>query len=430
MLDEVIGLFPSTFIHVGGDECPKNRWKECPKCQARIKAEGLKNEEELQSYFIRRIEENVASKGRRLIGWDEILEGGLAPKATVMSWRGMDGATAAAQLGHDYVATPTSHCYLDNPPSVISLEKVYSFEPIPQKLSAAQAAHCLGVQGNLWAEHTPTPADVNRQIWPRLCALAEVGWSPKEGRNGPDFLARIESHPMPMDGRTTAGEISVASLLGDMTDLAAMAEFPDPPYTTRQFSSYDRASTTPADPKTWFANNDSGNYLRIEDREGRKEYVMADMRGPGAIVRLWSPNPGGTLRIYLDGKETPALAAPMADLLGGKHPLLPAPIATELSQGWNLYFPIPYAKSCKVTCDKGGQYYHVGYRTYPAGTPVKTFTLAQLGAVQEQVRELAKRLAEPQNAAPAAIEWPTAKCRCHDSTGQDGGRVNLSGPRP
>jgi hexosaminidase len=194
VLDEVVGLFPSTFIHVGGDECPKARWQKCPKCQARIKAEGLKNEHELQSYFIRKIEDHLASKGRRLIGWDEILEGGLPPKATVMSWRGMGGATAAAESGHDYVATPTSHCYLDYPLSSISLEKAYSFEPIPEKLAASNRSHCLGVQGNMWTEHTPAPADVDRQTWPRLCALAEVGWSPKELRNNADFLARMEKH--------------------------------------------------------------------------------------------------------------------------------------------------------------------------------------------------------------------------------------------
>lgn len=193
VLDEVAGLFPSTFIHIGGDECPKARWKKCPKCQARIKAEGLKDEHELQSYFIRKIEDHLASKGRRLVGWDEILEGGLPPKATVMSWRGMGGAIAAAQSGHDYVATPTTHCYLDAPIARTSLEKAYSFEPIPQELTASQAMHCLGVQGNMWTEQTPTQADVERQVWPRLCALAEVGWSPKELRSWSDFRARTES---------------------------------------------------------------------------------------------------------------------------------------------------------------------------------------------------------------------------------------------
>lgn len=194
----------------------------------------------------------------------------------------------------------------------------------------------------------------------------------------------------------------MASLLDDMTNLAAMAEFPNPPYITRQFSSYDRASTTPADPKTWFANNDCGNYLRVEDRGGHKEFVMADMPGPGAIVRIWSPNPGGTLRIYLDGQEKPALEYAMADLLAGKHPLLPPPIAANLSMGWNLYFPVPYAKHCKVTCDKGGQYYHVGYRTYPAGTDVKTFSVVQLEAAKGEIRKVANRLAVPRTATPLA----------------------------
>ncbi len=230
-------------------------------------------------------------------------------------------------------------------------------------------------------------------------------------------------------GRTMAAEISMAGLLDDMTNLTAMAEFPNPPYVTKQFSSYDRASTTPADPKTWFANNDCGNYLRIEDRDGRKEHVMADMQGPGAIVRIWSPNPGGTLRIYLDGKEKPALEAPMADLLAGKHPLLPPPIATSLSMGWNLYFPIPYAKSCKVTCDKGGQYYHVNYRTYPVGTEVKTFTVAQLEAAKGEVQSLARWLATLNNGVPLPDEAVAARFGTTIDPGKTMVAVKLTGPR-
>jgi hexosaminidase len=194
VLDEVIGLFPSTYIHIGGDECPKDRWRKCPKCQARIKAEGLKDERELQSYFIRRIEEHLASKGRRLIGWDEILEGGLPPKATVMSWRGMNGAMAAAESGHDYVATPNTHCYINRPYAQISLETAYSFEPVPAALAAETRTHCLGLQGNMWSEHIVTPAEADHMIWPRLCALAEVGWSPKDPHDWKGFCARMESH--------------------------------------------------------------------------------------------------------------------------------------------------------------------------------------------------------------------------------------------
>lgn len=193
--------------------------------------------------------------------------------------------------------------------------------------------------------------------------------------------------------------ITTAHLLGEMTDLSGLAEFPNPAYTCKQFSSYDRASRSPGDPKGWFANNDCGQYLRTEERAGHKEYVMMDVAGPGAIVRIWSANPAGTLRIYLDGAEQPTVESPMADLLGGKFPGLPWPIAGEYSKGWNLYFPMPYARHCKVTSDAGNFYYHVNYRTYAAGTPVETFTLAQLKPLTARLEKLAARLAAPRGSA-------------------------------
>jgi hypothetical protein len=189
--------------------------------------------------------------------------------------------------------------------------------------------------------------------------------------------------------------VTTASLLDQMTDLAGMAEFPQPAYTCKQFSSYDRKSKSPGTPD-WFANADVGQYLRLEERNGRKEHVMMDTDGPGAIVRIWSANPAGTLRIYIDGAEQPAIEAAMADLLGGKFPGLPRPIAGEYSKGWNLYFPIPYARHCKVTSDKGGFYYHVNYRTYAAGTPVESFQLEHLQALG--TRKLAARLDNPRGA--------------------------------
>ena len=189
--------------------------------------------------------------------------------------------------------------------------------------------------------------------------------------------------------------ITTASLLDQMTDLAGMAEFPQPAYTCKQFSSYDRKSKSPGTPD-WFANADVGQYLRIEERNGRKEHVMMDTDGPGAIVRIWSANPAGTLRLYIDGAEQPALEAAMSDLLGGKFPGLPRPIAGEYSKGWNLYFPIPYARHCKVTSDKGGFYYHVNYRTYAAGTPVESFRLEHIQALGTQ--KLAARLDNPRGA--------------------------------
>jgi hexosaminidase len=194
VLGEVLELFPSKFIHIGGDECPKTRWRACPKCQKRIRDERLADEHELQSYFIRRVERFLNAYGRQLIGWDEILEGGLAPNAAVMSWRGMSGAVAAARAGHDVVASPTSHCYLDYSHEKIDLERAYSFDPIPAELTDEQRKHILGIQGSMWTELTPTATDVERQIWPRLCALAEVAWSPPGPRDFAGFSARLAAH--------------------------------------------------------------------------------------------------------------------------------------------------------------------------------------------------------------------------------------------
>ncbi len=210
VLSEVVELFPSPYIHIGGDECPKKRWKECPKCQERIKTEGLKDEHELQSYFVKRIEKVLLSKNRRLIGWDEILEGGLAPQATVQSWRGMKGAVAAAKQGHDVVASPTTHCYFDYPHSkeqaasfpywmsVLPTEKVYTFEPLPEGLTAQQQRHILGGEGNVWTEVAPQE-EIDSRAYPRLTALAETLWSPKELRNWDDFSSRLQSHYKRLD---------------------------------------------------------------------------------------------------------------------------------------------------------------------------------------------------------------------------------------
>jgi len=208
VLSEVIDLFPSEYIHIGGDECPKTRWKACPKCQARMEAEGLRDEHELQSYFVRRIERFLNSRGRRLVGWDEILEGGLAPNATVQSWRGLEGAIAAAGSGHDVISSPTSHCYLDyaqvrtpgEPTRMgfIPLERSYAFEPTPVELTPEQARHVLGLEGNMWTEHAPQER-VDWQVFPRLCALAEVGWSPREARDWDGFSARMKVHYRRLD---------------------------------------------------------------------------------------------------------------------------------------------------------------------------------------------------------------------------------------
>jgi len=205
VLTEVCALFPGKYIHIGGDECPKERWKKCERCQALIKKEKLKGESELQSYFIRRIEKFLNSKGKQIIGWDEILEGGLAPKAAVMSWRGTDGGIAAAKQKHRAVMTPGSHCYFDHyqgtpqyEPLAIggytTVEKVYSYEPTPAELSAGERQYILGAQGNVWTEYINTPRQVEYMAIPRMAALAEVVWSPAEQRDYGDFRQRLLQH--------------------------------------------------------------------------------------------------------------------------------------------------------------------------------------------------------------------------------------------
>ena len=205
VLSEVIDLFPSRYIHIGGDEVDKTAWKNCARCQARIKNENLKDEEGLQSYFIKRIEKFVNSKNRRIIGWDEILEGGLAPTATVMSWRGEAGGIEAAKMNHDVIMTPGNPVYFDHyqgDPATEplanggfnTLKKVYDYEPIPAELNEQQAKHVLGSQANLWAEYITTPNQVLYMVLPRMLALSEVVWSEKKSRNWNHFNERLQSH--------------------------------------------------------------------------------------------------------------------------------------------------------------------------------------------------------------------------------------------
>ncbi len=205
VLGEVCALFPGQYVHVGGDECPKTRWEACPKCRKRMKDEGLNDTHELQSYFIHRAEAMLAKRGKKLIGWDEILEGGLAPTATVMSWRGTEGGIAAAKARHDVIMTPGSHVYLDYYQSdpateplaiggLTTLEKTYSYEPVPKELTADEAQFILGAQANLWTEYIPTPEQAEYMAFPRACALAEVVWTAKEQKNWPDFARRMRTH--------------------------------------------------------------------------------------------------------------------------------------------------------------------------------------------------------------------------------------------
>jgi len=203
VIDEVVALFPGKYIHIGGDETPKDRWKGCPKCQARIKSEGLKDENELQSYFVQRIEKYINSKGRSIIGWDEILEGGLAPNATVMSWRGEVGGIEAARLHHDVVMSPYTFVYLDYyqghqrelepyaTGAYLPLSKVYSYDPVSPLLTEEQRKYIKGVQANTWAEQIPDEDHADYMVFPRALALAEIGWSPANKKDYGDFLQKL-----------------------------------------------------------------------------------------------------------------------------------------------------------------------------------------------------------------------------------------------
>ncbi|WP_407477849.1 glycoside hydrolase family 20 protein [Elizabethkingia meningoseptica] len=207
VIDEVLEIFPSKYIHIGGDEADKNHWKNCPKDQALMKKEGLKSVDELQSFAIRKMDKYLQSRGRILVGWDEILDGGLTPGAVVMSWRGESGGIKAANAGHDVIMTPGEFLYFDSyqtdprtqPEAIggfLPLEKVYSYNPVPSELNKENEKHVLGAQANLWAEYIPTTNHVEYMVFPRALALAEVNWTPKENKNVDDFKKRLQSHYM------------------------------------------------------------------------------------------------------------------------------------------------------------------------------------------------------------------------------------------
>jgi len=194
VLEEVLEIFPSEYIHVGGDEVPKTAWEKCLKCQARMKQQGLKNEEELQGWFIQEIGSWLRNRNRKLIGWDEILEGDVGPDAAVMSWRGIEGGIEGAASGHAIVMSPVSHCYLDFSPVQIPLKEMYLYEPIPDALTAEQRRLVLGLQGNFWSHIDRIPARVDAMIYPRLLAIAERAWSPADCRDWQDFSRRLQFH--------------------------------------------------------------------------------------------------------------------------------------------------------------------------------------------------------------------------------------------
>ena len=256
VLDEVIQLFPSQYIHIGGDECPKTRWKECAHCQELIKKNNLKDEHGLQSYFIQRIEKYVNSKGRKIIGWDEILEGGLAPNAAVMSWTGVNGGIEAAKSKHFAVMTPGAYCYFDHyqgdpqsEPNAFGgftpLDKVYSYNPIPSELTPEQGKYIMGVQANLWTEYIDNFKQVQYMIFPRLMALSEVGWGTSDPENYKNFENRVISQFKVLDKMGVNYAKSIYNISGKVVPAGTGITYE---LSTSQNSSGIRYTTDGADP--------------------------------------------------------------------------------------------------------------------------------------------------------------------------------------
>ena len=206
VLDEVCDLFPSDVIHIGGDECPRDRWKDCEKCQAKMKAEGIKDEDGLQNYFTHWVAKYLESKGRRLQGWNEIMKGGDLPMTSIVHvWNNDTDATAAAKSGRDVVYSRTNFMYIDYPWERVPMSKMYNCEPVPTDLSPDEAKHILGLQANLWTEHRPTDKSCDEFTWPRLVGMAEAGWSDGTKRDYADFLSRMKQSQYPRLALTGLG---------------------------------------------------------------------------------------------------------------------------------------------------------------------------------------------------------------------------------
>lgn len=338
VLDETIALFPdSPYIHIGGDEVLKDHWKESAFVQELKKREGLKDENEVQSYFIRRIERHLSKRGKKMIGWDEILEGGLAPNATVMSWRGMRGGIEAAKSKHDVIMTPTSHVYFDygqgdpayeplNIGSYVPLSKVYSFEPVPPELTEEEAKYVIGGQANIWTEYMKTPQHIEYMAFPRMLALSEVLWSKKEDRDFSDFERRLWAHLPQLDKQNVNYRIPEPGGLQNIvteSDRVSLELRPGPGtrvhYTTDGSTPDERS---PAYSRPIEVRLGEGEVKTLKTivvlPTGRKSVVYAAtiVRGkmreadettaakPGLIYRLLVPNDDPSLKSMVENGET------------------------------------------------------------------------------------------------------------------------------
>ncbi|MCD2322795.1 family 20 glycosylhydrolase [Sphingomonas sp. IC-56] len=374
VLDELVEVFPSTFIHLGGDEAIKDQWERSPKVQAQIKALGLKSENELQSWMIGEFGKYLATKGRRLIGWDEILEGGLPASASVMSWRGEKGAVEAANQGHDVVLSPAPLLYLDQLQSnlpdewngrlaVQSLEKIYRYEPVPAGISADRARHVLGAQGNAWSEYLITPAQVQHAFFPRAAAIAEMTWSAKDKRDFASFLGRVQ----PQIGRWQRSGMHVADgafavsyelqgSRGDAlrTNKAVVALATQAPYGTIRYTLNGRDPTAKSPVYKEPLTLKSGATIRAAafDKAGNATAAPRafDTSRPALLTRTTSDMaacPGGSLYLRVPLTPDQAATAPVynIDLFNTctAYPAAPLSIAkgftvsvTRLARHWGL----------------------------------------------------------------------------------------------
>lgn len=310
VLDEVIKLFPSQWIHIGGDEVDKFWWNSCPDCQARIKAEGLKDSGELQSYFIKRVEKYINSKGKRIIGWDEILEGGLAPNATVMSWRGISGGIAAAKSGHEVVMSPTSHCYFDYDYDSISTRHVYEWDPVPSELVGKERNYVLGGQCNVWTEWIPTVDRYDRMVWPRAFAMAEVLWS-KPTKDWDGFESRMLMNLKSLDAKHVsyfleAPEIPYAYVFDAKSSLLYKSDFKLPVFVSRDLAAPARswgmllAQEIPKDKPLYIAykrgDGTLGDIAEVRQCPAGAE-VPTTMPPVGLMVSAWNAKLSSTAEI-------------------------------------------------------------------------------------------------------------------------------------